>query len=255
MYFVIRNEIDPSGKYISSEIVNHVSLSSSDSDGTDILMESIKSFVSVLSGSEEADSLKIINIDSLDTVSEPLIDSVIAYRINSDPNNIHIYRRKTHIIQGRLYGQTVVPEFKKIKIFSLVKYDLDNHKTNIMTSNPIPMKKSTSPPPPPPHPSIKKKDNDTINCSESIGKETQYQEIISIQFVQSVQSEQINQIASDSTANISPSQSTDLITELKSSSLYRKRCLIMGTDETINETEVETEVEVETKSVAEENSN
>lgn len=131
MHFVLKTNIDTnSGSFISNEIVGHVSSGIAAAQAQ--LINCIKTFVTELAGKDMANSLKVIDIHSMDQVSEPIIDTLLLYRLESDPHTIHVYQRKSSVVSGSLWGEKIKVDFNKIKIFSLVEYD------------------KVSPPPPPP---------------------------------------------------------------------------------------------------------
>jgi hypothetical protein len=116
MFFVIKNNIDKSGSHVSAEIVSHAS------SAEKILENTVTEFVAYEGGREMAENIKIIDIHELTQVAEPLIDTILLYRVTSIPNQIHVYRRGSREVPGYVFGPTIVSEFTRIKIFELVKY-------------------------------------------------------------------------------------------------------------------------------------
>jgi hypothetical protein len=106
------------------------------------LLKEAKIYLSELAGSNVANTMKIIDIHSFDQITEPVIDSILVYRLGIDAHRLHIYQRKTMQVPGRLYGQTLVTEFKKVKIFELIEYTnpisqkITNNKLNLSTEQP-----------------------------------------------------------------------------------------------------------------------
>lgn len=123
MFFVIKNNIDKNGNYVSAEIVAH----STDvvSPSGSILENAAMTFIAYEGGRGMLENIKIIDVHSLNQVAEPLIDTMLLYRVTSEPNKIHVYRRVSKEVPGYVFGQTIVPEFTRIKVFELVEYSID----------------------------------------------------------------------------------------------------------------------------------
>lgn len=132
MYFIIKIELDEKQSYQSCEIVGHSSI-----EFLTLLENSVKAFVKEEFGREASEQIKIIEINSLSQVSEPLVDTILAYRIASNPNRIHLYQRKTVEVKvpGRLFGsyKTTETRFRKTHIFEVVEYSI---MCNVSTSEP-----------------------------------------------------------------------------------------------------------------------
>uniref|UniRef100_A0A6C0C746 Uncharacterized protein n=1 Tax=viral metagenome TaxID=1070528 RepID=A0A6C0C746_9ZZZZ len=118
MFFVVKNNIDKNGGYVSGEIVAHAS----DVAPENMLENAVLAFVAYTKGQEMIENMKIIDAHSLNQVAEPLVDTILLYRIISEPNQIHVYQRISRQVPGYVFGQSIVPEFTRIKIFELVKY-------------------------------------------------------------------------------------------------------------------------------------
>jgi len=121
MHFIIKNNIDLDGSFQSNEIVGHTTTGIASAQSQ--LLSSIRTYVTELAGKEMANSLKIIDIHSFSQVSEPIIDTLLLYRLETDPHSIHVYQRKSSIMPGNLWGEKIKIDFNKIKIFTLVEYD------------------------------------------------------------------------------------------------------------------------------------
>lgn len=85
----------------------------------------IRDWVRETYGSDAAE-FKIIDILKLDQCASPKVDGLLFYRLESDPEKIHIYQRKTEVIT--LTGWTgkyedVATTFKRIYIFELENFD------------------------------------------------------------------------------------------------------------------------------------
>jgi len=116
MFFVIKNNIDKNGSYVSCEMVAH------STDAEKILENAVMSFVAFEGGQKMLENVKIIDVHSLNQVAEPLIDTILLYRVIAEPNQVHVYQRISRQVPGYVFGQSIVPEFTRIKIFELVKY-------------------------------------------------------------------------------------------------------------------------------------
>lgn len=107
--------------YISSESINHTRKTIS--HALILLEQCIISYVKEEHGKQMSDIIKIIDISDFKQVSEPVVDTILIYRITNDPHRVHVYQRKTLIVPGTIYGHSLVPDFRKIKIFELEEYD------------------------------------------------------------------------------------------------------------------------------------
>ena len=101
---------------MTTEIVNH--------NGK--LENIVRDFIKDECGKHSA--TKIIDIQHYDQVTEPLIDTMTPYRLTTNPNQIHIYQRKTKVVPGYLYGKYIKSDFHKICTFTSVRYELPTTK-------------------------------------------------------------------------------------------------------------------------------
>jgi len=120
MYFILKISLDDKGNYTNLDIVGHTF--SIISTALILLENTVRSFILEEGGKDTANDFKIININGFQQICEPIIDTMLVYRIDTDPHKLHIYKRKTKIIPGTFYGQSIVPEFHRTHIFSLVEY-------------------------------------------------------------------------------------------------------------------------------------
>lgn len=134
MYFIIKININNNESFISNEIMSHIPTNITLAQYQ--LIKEAKIYIAELAGSDVANNIKIIDIHSFDQITEPVIDSVLMYRLGVDAHRLHIYQRKTKIARGRLYGETLITEFTKVKIFELIEYTnlipqkITDHKTS-----------------------------------------------------------------------------------------------------------------------------
>lgn len=119
MYFIKRITVD-NDKYLSSEIVDHTSQTIS--TALSLLENNAREHVIDECGKQAHSDAKIIDVHHLNQISEPLVDTMLIYRVGNDSHRLHLYQRKTKIVPGMVYGQNLIPEFKKVKIFELHEY-------------------------------------------------------------------------------------------------------------------------------------
>ena len=142
MYFIIKINIDDKGLFVSSDMVSHTNAGIISAQ--QLLLKETKAYVAELAGIVVADGIKIIDIHSFNQVNEPIIDSVLVYRLELDPHRLHIYQRQSKITSGLIYGKAITTEFRKIKIFELVEYtnlilEVGNFESNTKTKKQIDM--------------------------------------------------------------------------------------------------------------------
>lgn len=125
MYIITKVLVDRE-KYISSGVADHTGKTIS--VALALLERSAKEFIQTECGKQVSDSAKIIDILSESQVVEPLIDTMVIYRLEADSQKLQIYQRKTVTAPGYIYGQTIVSEFKKVAIFELIDYSRFNGK-------------------------------------------------------------------------------------------------------------------------------
>lgn len=114
MYAIVKISLDDKNEISGTEIVgyDHVLTVARKS-----LANKAINFVKDECG--KANDCKIIDIATLGQVQNPMIDTMLIYRVACDPQCLHIYQRKTKIVPGIVYGQSTVSEFRRIKIFSI----------------------------------------------------------------------------------------------------------------------------------------
>lgn len=122
LHFIIKINIDVNNSFRSNEIISHTNLGIT--IAKKLLEKETRSHVSLLTGNTtNLDFIpKIVDIHSFDQVAEPIIDTVIIYRLDSNPHRLHVYQRKSIIVPARGWGQKAISEFRKICIFELNEY-------------------------------------------------------------------------------------------------------------------------------------
>jgi hypothetical protein len=83
------------------------------------MFEHAKKYVSDECGNQISHKMEIIDVHTVYQIDEPLIDTMIIYRIGSDSNRLHVYQRKTKIAPGFIYGYSSYSEFKRVAIFEI----------------------------------------------------------------------------------------------------------------------------------------
>ena len=130
MYFIKKITIDELSLYRSSEIVDHTNKTIS----TAILLleKSVQTFVKEEYGRITGEKIKIIDIHSISQVNEPLIDTILLYRLEGNPHRIMVYQKKTVIekVKG-WWGENDTPiyHFRLIHYFELEEYNKMNYIT------------------------------------------------------------------------------------------------------------------------------
>lgn len=125
MYIIKLITLD-NGTYISSKVVDYTT----QTIGTALSLfeKSARNFVKEQYGIKAYETSSVIDIHSLDQVSEPIIDSVLLYRLTSDPHTIHVYQRQTVITEESGWFSTVEivrNTFSKTHLFELEEHSCD----------------------------------------------------------------------------------------------------------------------------------
>ncbi|MEM0353983.1 MAG: hypothetical protein QXW79_00240 [Thermoplasmata archaeon] len=118
MYFILKIGLNEKDQPISYNIVSH----SNEAESLIFLENAAKNYIKEECGKQTLDEFKIIDIHHFGQVNEPLIDTMLIYRLKSDPHTLHVYQRKSKEVPGILYGKTTVVEFRRVQIFTSVKY-------------------------------------------------------------------------------------------------------------------------------------
>lgn len=133
-------------KEITVENDNYISSSSIDIINGQIsialqrLLETVKCYIKNNHGYKIAESTKIMDIINTAQICEPLVDSILLYKLVNDPHKIHVYERKTVEVKqpNWTWGSSTITQsnFKRIAIFELeeitnVKFNSQNNSANI----------------------------------------------------------------------------------------------------------------------------
>lgn len=111
-------------EYLSSKIVDNTNKKIS--VALILLENAARNFVKEEFGVKAYELSKILDIHKIDQVNEPIVDSMLLYRINDDPHRINVYQKRTEVIdQNGWFSTTKVPQsyFKRTHIFELEEYN------------------------------------------------------------------------------------------------------------------------------------
>jgi dynactin complex subunit len=118
--YVVKNITVDDKLYKSSKIVNYTTQKIS--VALALLEECARNFVKEEFGSKAFEQSKIIDIHRIDQVCEPIVDCMLLYRLNEDPHSVHVYQRRTEVVDlAGWFSTSKVPQsfFKKTHIFEL----------------------------------------------------------------------------------------------------------------------------------------
>lgn len=124
MYF-IKKIIVNDNEYETSHIIEHTNKTIS--VALLLLETTARQYVINELGRESGENSNIIDIYNISQINEPLIDSILLYRLETNPHQIHVYRKKTNIIKTQNWtwgiSENLVSTFKKVCIFELDEYN------------------------------------------------------------------------------------------------------------------------------------
>lgn len=124
MHFIIKTVVDEKQQQVSLEIITHANRISA---AILLLEQSARAFIKEERGKQESENAKIIDIHNFSQVHEPIIDTMLIYRLSADSHSLHIYQRKSSVVPaGWIYNQTIASDFRRVVIFSIIMYDALN---------------------------------------------------------------------------------------------------------------------------------
>ena len=137
MYIIKKISVDDK-VYQSSKIIDHTNKKIS--SALVLLENCARNFVKEEFGARSFEQSKVLDIHKIDQVCEPLIDGMLLYRLNDDPHRIHIYQRRTEVIDNGWIRTYRVPQstFKKTHIFELEEctdFKLDENQNSKIPSD------------------------------------------------------------------------------------------------------------------------
>ncbi|CAH6421632.1 Hypothetical protein MVR_LOCUS305 [uncultured virus] len=84
-----------------------------------------RNFVKEEFGTQAYEQSQVLDIHSADQVAEPIVDCMLLYRLARDPHTIHVYQRRTVVIdQNGWFSNTKVIQqtFTRTHLFELEEY-------------------------------------------------------------------------------------------------------------------------------------
>ena len=137
MYIIKKISVDDK-VYQSSKIIDHTNKKIS--SALVLLENCARNFVKEEFGARSFEQSKVLDIHKIDQVCEPIIDGMLLYRLNDDPHRIHIYQRRTEVIDNGWIRTYHVPQstFRKTHIFELEEctdFKLDENKNSKIPSD------------------------------------------------------------------------------------------------------------------------
>ena len=97
-----------------------------------VLQSHIKDFIIRKFG--ESAEWKTVDITNQKEIIEPDTDGIVVYRDTGGSSFSYIYQRKTKIIPGYIYGQTLATEFNNIVKFCILEYHMDLYTNNTVNT-------------------------------------------------------------------------------------------------------------------------
>ena len=119
MYFILKTTVDEKQQPVSFDIVKYTNKTIS--TALILLETSARDYIKDSCGTQASISAKIIDIHNFDQVCEPLVDGMLIYRVGTDSHKLHIYQRKTEVVPGKVWGQTIATTFQRIQIIALLE--------------------------------------------------------------------------------------------------------------------------------------
>ncbi|XWV24634.1 hypothetical protein QJ856_gp1150 [Tupanvirus deep ocean] len=120
MYFIKKITLKDGKEYVSSQIVGHTKNKIA---GALVLLDSVaREFVKEEYGAKAYEQSKILDIHKIEQVCEPIVDGMLLYRLNDDPHRVHVYQRRTEVIDQNGWFSSAkipVPQFKRTHIIEL----------------------------------------------------------------------------------------------------------------------------------------
>lgn len=137
MHIIIKELVDEKGFKGRPEIADGTV--GTIKEASTLLLHVVKKYIKSECGTEIANESKIIDIKTLDQICEPLVDTILIYRLDNDPSTLYLYRRKTKIVPGTIWGQTTISEFRLIQVYTLLEFEkYDVTKSEELTIEMIP---------------------------------------------------------------------------------------------------------------------
>lgn len=125
MFFIKKIDLDECKCYKSSSIANYTTEAN---EAKALLDKTVIDFVRIEKGREACEKTKIIDINNLDQVNEPLIDCILLYRLIDNPDRIYVYQKNTIVIKQKTWTwdtiDVLVSKFRQTNIFELEEFNI-----------------------------------------------------------------------------------------------------------------------------------
>ena len=119
LYLIYKSDVDDKNNPQLATVIDHAFTISLAIKQTE---QHARTLISKTCGESTALECKVIDILKPEQVNEPLIDTMLIYRITSDPHYLHVWRRMTKVIPGKLYGTTTDTKYNRVAIFYFKEY-------------------------------------------------------------------------------------------------------------------------------------
>lgn len=122
MHFILKIAVDEKGNLSVGDIIDHC-FENKVLVSRALLENTVRKYITDECGRNTGAEMKIIDIKNFSQICEPSIDTMLVYRIDVEPNILHVYRRKTIPVPGWIMKDSTLVEFRKVQIFALKTYD------------------------------------------------------------------------------------------------------------------------------------
>ena len=124
VYLIKIIELGENLTYVSSKTVEGAKTIA---PAMNLAAELVRTFVATEAGREAGEAMKVIDLHDLKQVNEPKLDSILVYRLESNPQIWYIYRKRTDVVKtpGAIWGATekYVSTFRMTHIFEVEETD------------------------------------------------------------------------------------------------------------------------------------
>jgi hypothetical protein len=125
MFLIKKIDLDDCKCYKSSCIYNYTTDAN---EAKALLDKTAIDFVRIEKGREACEKTKIIEINSLDQVNEPLIDCILLYRLIDNPDRIYVYQKNTIVTKQKTWTwdtvDVLVSKFRQTNFFELEEFNI-----------------------------------------------------------------------------------------------------------------------------------
>lgn len=138
MYFVKKINFNNSNEYTNSTIIGHTS--NKIASALLLLEDCAKEQLFHIMGKESVDNFKIIDIHDISQICEPIVDSMLIYRIENDPHTLLFYQRKSIAKEVASYwgwGTSLLPTIEFRKVFNLELEEYESFNKEVKETNTV----------------------------------------------------------------------------------------------------------------------